>query len=114
MTEERSGGIAGGIRTGFGILAAFKDAIEETLDEAIARGDLSPERARSVVRDAAEKVQASLGDARERLDLVSRKEFEALKRETDELRRRLDELTGQGGAATENPLLPGARDVRVD
>jgi polyhydroxyalkanoate synthesis regulator phasin len=114
MTDEKSGGIAEGIRTGFGILAAFKEAVEETLDEAIARGDLSPERARSVVRDAAEKVQMSLGDARERLDLVTRKEFEALRRETEELRRRLDRLTAKGGDGSAEAPNPGAEGIEAD
>ncbi len=114
MAEEKGSGLAGGIRTGFGILAAFKDAIEETLDEAIARGDLSPERARTVVKDAAERVQSSLGDARERLDLVTRKEFEALKRETDDLRRRLDMLTRESGVPDGDSRVLGADGIQVD
>lgn len=94
MTEQRSGGIAEGIRTGIGMLAAFKDALEETLEEAIARGDLSPERARSVVRDTASRVQSTLDEARERLEVVSRRDFDALRREVEELRARLDRAEG--------------------
>ncbi len=94
MTEQRSGGIAEGIRTGIGMLAAFKDALEESLDEAISRGDLSPERARNVVRDTASRVQSTLGDARERLEWVSRKEFDSLRLEVEALRARLDRVEG--------------------
>jgi polyhydroxyalkanoate synthesis regulator phasin len=92
MNEERSSGIGEGIRTGVGILAAIKEAIEETIEEAIERGDLSPDRAKVAVREAAERVQTSLGDARERFDLVTRKEFDALRLETEALRRRIDLL----------------------
>jgi hypothetical protein len=37
------------------------------------------------------------GEARERLDVVPRREFDALKAEVEELRRRLDRLDGGGG-----------------
>ena len=94
MTEQRSGGITEGIRTGIGMLAAFKDALEESLDEAIARGDLSPERAKNLVRDTAGRVQATLGEARERMELVSRKEFDSLRQEVETLRARLDRMDG--------------------
>ena len=102
MSEERRGGIGEGIRTGIGILAAVKDAITETFDEAVSRGDLSPERAKSVLQDAAQRVQLSLEDARERLDLVSRKEFEFLRLEVADLRSRIESFERSGaGAAKE-------------
>lgn len=103
MVQERGGGIGEGIRTGIGVLAAFKDAIEETIDEAIARGDLSPERARAAVRDAADRVQTSLEDVRERLDVVSRKEFEALQVEAATLRRRVEALEARMTAGQLGP-----------
>jgi polyhydroxyalkanoate synthesis regulator phasin len=96
MAEERSGGIGEGIRTGIGILNAFKEAIEETLEEAIARGEMSPERARIAMREAAERLQTSVGEARERFDFVSRREHEALQQEVAELRGRLDRLERGG------------------
>jgi polyhydroxyalkanoate synthesis regulator phasin len=92
MTDERRAGIGEGIRTGIGILTAFKEAIEETLEEAVERGDLSPERAKGAMRDAAHRVQSSLEEARERLDFVPRKEFDALRHELDELRARVHRL----------------------
>ena len=100
MTDNRPPTIGEGIKTGIGILTAFKEAIEETLNEAIARGDVSPERAKSLMKDAAERVQTAAGEARERLDLVSRREFETLRGEVEELRRRLD---AQQARAAETP-----------
>lgn len=101
MTEEqRRGGIGGigdGIRTGIGILNAFREAVEETLQEAVERGDLSPERARRAVKDAADRAQRSMDEVRERLDFVPRAEFEQLLQEVARLRERVERLEGEGG-----------------
>ncbi len=83
---EGGEGIKGGIRQGLGMLAAMKDAIEETLREARERGDLSPERAKDVMRSTLEKAQEKAGEAREALDFARQKEFDTLK----ELVERLD------------------------
>ncbi|MEX0912114.1 MAG: hypothetical protein WD737_04915 [Gemmatimonadota bacterium] len=98
MTDERRSGIGDGIRTGIGILTAFKEAIEETLEEAVERGDLSQERARAAVKDAAERLQTSLGDARGRLDLVSRAEFDQVRAELAALRKQLEALEATSSA----------------
>lgn len=87
--------IGEGIRSGVGVLTAFKEAIEETIQEANARGDLSPDRAKQFLGDALHRAQETVGEVRERLDLVPRKEFEALQAEVAELRRRLDALEGR-------------------
>jgi polyhydroxyalkanoate synthesis regulator phasin len=105
MADERRTTIGEGIRTGIGMLTAFKEAIEETLAEAAERGDLSPERAREVVRDAAGLVQSSFGEARERLDLVPRREFDMLRSEFLDLRRRIERL--EAGMAGGSPALEG-------
>lgn len=67
-----------GLRQGLGVLSAFKEALEETIQEAKQRGDLSSDRARDVMKDALDRAQVMAGEARERLDFVSRKEFDAL------------------------------------
>ncbi len=47
-SRRPGGGLTEGIRTGIGILAAVKETIEDTIQEAVERGDLSPERAAAV------------------------------------------------------------------
>lgn len=89
--------IGEGIRAGIGILTAFKEAIEETIDEAVVSNDLRPERAKEALSGALGRAQEAFGDVRERLDVVPRREFDALRAEVEELRRRLDRLDGGGG-----------------
>ena len=114
MAQDRSGSLSDGIRTGIGVLTAFKDAIEETINEAIARGDLSPERAKSVVRDAADRIQSSLEDVRERLDVVSRQEFDTLRAETEALRLRIEALEASAPAARLTGGEGAVGDIPVD
>ncbi len=89
---EKRPTIGEGIRSGIGVLVAFKEAIEETIQEAGDRGDLSPDRAKEFLGGALHRAQEAAGEVRERLDLVPRREFDALRAEVAELRRRLDEL----------------------
>lgn len=103
--EQRRTSIGEGIRSGIGVLAAFKEAIEETIQEASARGDLSPDRAREFLGTALHRAQDAAGEVRERLDLVPRRDFDLLVAEVAELRRRLEML--EGGAAPALPA-PGA------
>ena len=99
------GRVGDGIRQGIGVLSAFKDAIEETINEARERGDLSAERAKEVMKGALDRAQAAASGARERLDFVSQAELDAVKEVVDDLRRRVEALEGptsdgeeQGGA----------------
>ena len=95
--------IGEGIRNGVGVLTAFKEAIEESIQEASARGDLSPDRAKQFLGDALHRVQDTVVDVRDRLDVVPRREFEALQAEVAELRSRLHALDGRGDAAPAAP-----------
>jgi polyhydroxyalkanoate synthesis regulator phasin len=92
--QKRSGlgGIGDGIRTGLGILGAFKDAMEETLQEAVDRGDLAPDRAREAMRDAGRRLQSVFDETRDRIEMVPKREHEELKAEVAALRDRLERL----------------------
>jgi polyhydroxyalkanoate synthesis regulator phasin len=101
------GGIGDGIRTGFGILNSFKEAIEETFQEAVDRGDLSPERAKQVMEDAARRLQSTLEEARDRIDVVPRREFDELRAVVDRLVTRVARLESPdaGDAGDEAPRI---------
>ena len=87
--KSRTDSIKGGIRQGMSMLSAMKDAIEETLSEARERGDLTPERAKEVMRSTLEKAQARAGEAREAFDFVKQKDFDGLKGVVDGLKERV-------------------------
>ena len=91
----RAEGIKGGIRQGLGMLAAMKDAIEETLKEAKERGDLTPERAKEVMRGTLEKAQEKAEEARDAFDFVKQKEFDALKEVVKRLGKRVTDIDGK-------------------
>jgi polyhydroxyalkanoate synthesis regulator phasin len=96
MSEDKGKreGLREGIRQGLGVLSAFKEAIEETISEARERGDLSPERAKEVMRGALDKAQEAAGSARDRFDFVTQKDFEELKSRVADLARRVGVLDG--------------------
>lgn len=105
--QRRRPGIGEGIRSGIGMLTAVKEAIEDTIREASERGDLKPERARQFLDDALGRAQEAVGGVRERLDFVPRREFDELKAEVEELRRRLDAYTGPSSATLALPPVAG-------
>ncbi len=81
-----------GIRQGLGVLTAFKDALEETIQEARERGDLSADRAKEVMKDTLEKAQTAAEDAKERLDFATQGELDAA---VSSIRERLGALEEQ-------------------
>jgi polyhydroxyalkanoate synthesis regulator phasin len=101
--ESRKMGIGQGIRQGIGVLTAFKEAIEETIQEAVDRGDLKPERAKEALSGALHRAQDAVGEVRERLEWVPRREFDELKGEVAELRARLSRMEGR--TLTEAPIV---------
>jgi len=81
--------VSEGIRQGIGVLSAFKEALEETIQDARDRGDLSADRAKQVMKEALERAQTAAGDAKERFDFVHKTEFDALREEVEVLRARV-------------------------
>lgn len=101
MDEERKGTrakVSDGIKQGIGVLSAFRDALEETINEARERGDLSSDRAKQIMKDALHRAQEAAEGARERFDFVGQKEFDELSVAVEEIRQRLSDLeTRLGG-----------------
>jgi polyhydroxyalkanoate synthesis regulator phasin len=98
-----------GVRAVTGVIGAFKDAIEQTFNDLSASGDMAPDRAREAARDAMKRAQDAMDDMRERVDFVTRREFDELKAELATLRAQVDGHTtsgahhshGAGGSAHE-------------
>ena len=90
-----------GIKQGIGVLSAFKDALEETIQEARERGDLSTDRAKSVMKDALERAQSAASGAREKLDFAHQGELETLREEIRALQERMEVLEGRVSALSD-------------
>ena len=101
--KGRAESIKGGIRQGLGMLSAMKDAIEETLNDARERGDLSPDRAKEVMRATLEKAQTKADEARDAFDFVKQKEFDGLKGVVDGLKDRVKSVERSLGLEAEEP-----------
>jgi len=95
VTEDEKGArrtVGEGIRSGIGVLSAFKDALEETIREARDRGDLSTDKAKEMLRDALDKAQTAASGARERLDFATHAELGDLEEAVQALRDRVAAL----------------------
>ncbi len=90
--------VSEGIKHGIGVLSAFRDALEETINEARERGDLSTDRAKDVMRSALDRAQDAAEGAKERLDLVSQTELAGLAARVDELQARVAALESTPGS----------------
>jgi polyhydroxyalkanoate synthesis regulator phasin len=84
--------VGDGIRQGIGVLSAFKDALEETIQEARERGDLSTDRAKEVMKGALGRAQAAASGAKERLDFAQQGDVDALGEALDRLTERVSAL----------------------
>jgi polyhydroxyalkanoate synthesis regulator phasin len=95
MSEEDKSArqkVGEGIRSGIGVLSAFKDALEETIQEARVRGDLSTDKAKEMLRDALDKAQSAASGARERLDFATHAELTELETAVRALQSRVSAL----------------------
>ena len=95
-----------GIKQGIGVLSAFKEAIEETIQDARDRGDLSTDRAKGVMKEALGRAQAAASGAREKLDFVNQTELEAVRAELGALKNRVEVLEQRLSGATERAKQP--------
>lgn len=102
MADEEQGR-EGARAAWMGVLAAFKEAMDETIDELRDR-DVTPDRARETMRGSMRRAQQAMEGVRGRVDLVSRREFDTLRQEVAELRQRVTELEAGSG---EPPPLAG-------
>ncbi len=113
--DEAKEGIKDGVRAVTGILAALKDAIEETINEIRERGDLSPDRAKQAAKDTMKRAQEAVDEVKERVDFVPRKEVEALRAELEALRARVAALESKhAGPHGEGPHGENGGDFHVD
>ena len=69
-----------------------KTLIEETIQEARERGDLSTDRAKEVMKETLGKAQTAAEEARGRLDFASQADLEKVKDAVDAMRVRLGTL----------------------
>lgn len=103
MTDEKKDGdetgpkstrqkVGDGIRQGIGVLSAFKDALEETIQEARERGDLSAERAKEVMKTALGKAQSAASEAREKFDFATQGDLESVRATLEALNKRIAAL----------------------
>ena len=77
-SKSTRGKMGDGIKQGIGVLSAFKDALEETIQEARDRGDLSTDRAKEVMKEALDKAQSAGERARDRLDFAHQADVDTL------------------------------------
>jgi polyhydroxyalkanoate synthesis regulator phasin len=98
--EQAKEGLRDGVRAVTGFLAALKDAIDETLRDVRESGDLDAQRAKDAMRSTMRKAQSAMDQAIERIDVVSRKDFDTLRDEVNALRVRVADLEARGGGGT--------------
>ena len=81
-TESKSAReqIEDGIRQGIGILSAFKDAFDITIQEALEHRDVPTGRAKQVMKDAIKKAQTAAPNARKGCEGVNRSELDVLRK----------------------------------
>ena len=99
-----------GIRQGIGVLSAFKEALEETIQEARDRGDLSTDRAKEVMREALDRAQSAAEDAKEKLDFAHQSELERARGDLDALQAAFEALQLRVSALEQEVFAGGDSD----
>lgn len=88
-----------GVRSVIGILGALKDAVEDTFEELRTGGEATPDEDRDAARSTFRAAQDAVEDVRDRLDFITRKEFDALREEVAGLEARVNALSESAHAA---------------
>jgi polyhydroxyalkanoate synthesis regulator phasin len=113
--DEAKEGIKEGVRAVTGMLAALKDAIDETINDIKVRNDLDPNRAKQAAKDTMSRAQEAFDDMKERVDFVPRKEYDALRAEVEALRVRVAAIeTKHAGPHGQAQPTDANTDFRVD
>lgn len=112
--KGRGGRMGDGIRQGIGVLSAFKDALEETIQEARDRGDLSADRAKEVMKEALDRAQSAAEDAKGKLDFARQAEIEAHRSELDTLKASFKALQARVQTLEQSVFGDGAGDSGGD
>lgn len=110
--EDRGKGrsMGDGIRQGIGVLSAFKDALEETIQEARDRGDLSTDRAKEVMKEALGKAHDAAEGAKTRLDFATQVDMDSVRVTLDSMKRRLGELEESVFGASKEPAAKASQE----
>ena len=117
--QGRRKSMGDGIKEGLGVLSAFKDALEETIQEARERGDLSSDRAKEVMKDTLGKAQTAAEGARDRLGFATKADLESVHDAVDSMKVRLGELeervfgVSKGSEATDEAAPAGGEEGGV-
>lgn len=116
MTDEKKrkdpgDAVREGVRSVIGILGALKDAVEETFEELRTRGEAAPDEGGDAAESTFKAAQDVVEDVRERLDFVTRRDFEALQRQVAELSKRMDALGAPPANAGGTADAAGAEDA---
>ena len=61
------------------MFSAFREALDETIQEARERGEYTADRARDAMKDAMDRGRDATSEARDRFDFVTQGDFDALK-----------------------------------
>lgn len=112
--KGRGGRMGDGIRQGIGVLSAFKDALEETIQEARDRGDLSADRAKEVMKEALDRAQSAAEDAKGKLDFARQAEFDAARSELDTLKASFEALRARVNTLEQSVFGDAASETQGD
>jgi hypothetical protein len=93
-----------GVRSITGILGALKEAIEETFSDLKPTGPADSGNAEEEgARSTFQRAQETVDEVRDRFDFITRREFDTLRAAVDELRSRIEAMSGPGAATTAGP-----------